>query len=360
MTLHRGWISSLIAVVIGLLFGLAIMLIAKPFAAFQGFFTILGGWLIHGEALRRFGDFLYLSGPLILTGLSVGFAFKTGLFNIGATGQYTMGMYAAIFVGIYGDWFGPFQWVAAFFAAVAFGTLWGLIPGFLKAFYNVHEVIASIMLNYIAMYTVNALIFNDPNLMNLAFSKTKSIDLYAYLPVTFLRDLFPRSAIDIGIVIAVIVAIAIFWVLTKTTFGYELQSVGMNRFASQASGIRERRSLIYSMSIAGALAGAAGALYFLSIGSISSGNQYSVGNELLSAGFDGIAVALLAQSHPIGTIFSALLISFIQRGGYFMQLLGIKGEIIDVIVASIIYASAMAVFVQEFIGKRFKKRKVQS
>lgn len=353
---NQAFISSVVAILLGLMFGLIIMIIANPFTAFPGLLTMMGGWLVHQDFLRRLGDLIFLTGPMILTGLSVGFAFKTGLFNIGATGQYTLGMFAAIFVGIYGTFLGPTQWIFAFLAAIIFGALWGLLPGLLKAYFNVHEVISSIMLNYIGMYTVNNLIQGDANLFNVAFSKTKAINLNAYIPTTILRDVFDRSAIDLGILIAIGITLIIYFVLYKTTFGFELQAVGSNRFAAKYSGIKENRSLILSMVISGALAGAAGALYFLAKGSVNSGNQYSVGNELLTAGFDGIAVALLGQSHPFGIVLSAFFISFIQRGGYFMQTLGIKVEIIDVIIAAIIYTSAMAMLVKDQLIKILKRK----
>ncbi len=348
--------ASFISIAIGLVFGFIIMLVFNPFQAFQGMFTVFGGWLFHPEILRRLGDWLYLVGPLILTGLSVGFAFKTGLFNIGVTGQYTMGMFAGIVVGIYGGFLGPIHWVVSLLAAVIAGFLWGLIPGLLKAYFSVHEVIASIMLNYIAMLTVNEIIQGNEDLFNVAFAKTKPIEATSYLPTYFLRDWFPRSSIDIGIVIAIVVAILIYVVLEKTTFGYELKTVGMNRHAAKYAGIKENQSMIASMAIAGALAGLAGALYFLSLGSINSGNQYSVGNVLLGAGFEGIAVALLGQSSPLGILLSSAFISFLQRGGFFMQIFNIKLEIIEIILAAIIYSSAIAAFIQPYIGRWFKRQ----
>jgi simple sugar transport system permease protein len=184
--------------------------------------------------------------------------------------------------------------------------------------------------------------------------ETQAGDVSAYIPTTFLRDIFERSAIDLGIILALGFSILVYFILYKTKFGFELQAVGSNRFATKYSGIKENRSVILSMVVAGTLSGAAGALYFLGKGSINSGNQYSVGNELMSAGFDGIAVALLGQSHPFGIVLSAFFISFIQRGGYFMQTFGIKVEIIDVIIAAIIYTSAMAMLVKDTIIKWLK------
>jgi simple sugar transport system permease protein len=351
--------SSLLAVLTGLLIGLVIMLMFNPFQAFPGMFTVIGGWLLHPEFLRRLGDWLYLVGPLILTGLSVGFAFKTGLFNIGVTGQYTMGMFAGIVVGIYGGFLGPIHWVVAVIAAIVTGSLWGLLPGLLKAFFSVNEVIASIMFNYIAMITVNQIIQSNLELVNIAFQKTRPIELSAYLPTYFLRDWFPRSSIDIGIILAILVALVIYIVLEKTTFGYELKTVGTNRFAAKYAGILEQRSIILSMSISGALAGMAGALYFLSLGAINSGNQYSVSGVLLGAGFEGIAVALLGQSSPLGILLSASFISFIQRGGFFMQIFDIKIEIIEIMIAAIIYSSAIAAFIQPYLGQWFKWKKTK-
>ena len=352
---NAGFKGSLLAILVGLFFGLLIMFIFNPFQALPGLVTMIGGWLFHPDFLRRVGDLFYLSGPLIMTGLSVGFAFKTGLFNIGASGQYTMGMFAGIYVGVFGDFFGPFQWVAAMLAALLFGGLWGLIPGILKAFFNVHEVIASIMLNYIAMFTVNMWIQSNAGMFNVQFAKTIAIDANAYIPTTILREVFNRSAIDLGIILAIGFAVLMYIVLFKTTFGYELKSVGSNRFASKYIGIKENKAIILSMVIAGMLSGVGGALYYLSRGAINSGNQYPVADEILTAGFEGIAVALLAQSHPIGTIFSAIFISFIQRGGFFMQTLGIKIEIIDIIIAAIIYASAMAVLLKDKLTLWFEK-----
>jgi simple sugar transport system permease protein len=351
--------ASLISIALGLLFGFIIMVFFNPFQAFPGMFTVIGGWLLHPEFLRRLGDWLYLVGPLILNGLSVGFAFKTGLFNIGVTGQYTMGMFAGIVVGIYGGFLGPIHWVVAVIAAIVAGALWGLLPGLLKAFFSVHEVIASIMFNYIAMITVNQIIQSNLELVNVAFQKTRPIELSAYLPTYFLRDWFPRSSIDIGIILAILVALVVYIVLEKTTFGYELKTVGTNRFAAKYAGILEQRSIILSMSISGALAGMAGALYFLSLGAINSGNQYSLSGVLLGAGFEGIAVALLGQSSPLGILLSASFISFIQRGGFFMQIFDIKIEIIEIMIAAIIYSSAIAAFIQPYLGQWFKWKKTK-
>jgi ABC-type uncharacterized transport system permease subunit len=343
--------SSILAIIAGLFIGFMIMFLFNPMNSFRGIFLMLGGWLFRDNILRDVGRWLFTTGPLILTGLSVGFAFKTGLFNIGATGQYTLGLYVAIMVGTYGEILGPFQWVIAMLAGMLAGSIVGLLNGFLKAKFNVHEVITSIMFNYIVMYMVNSLIKNDLNVFDFERSITQTINPQSFLPTLGLRTIFPGSNIDIGILIAIGVAFLVWVILYKTSFGFELQVTGTNRFAAKYSGINEMKAIMLSMMIAGAIAGLGGTLYALASGSRNLGTFYEPTDILIPTGFEGIAVALLGMSHPIGTIFSAGYITFIQTGGQFMQGLGIKIEIIEVIIASILYCSAIALIFKEWLTK---------
>jgi simple sugar transport system permease protein len=343
--------SSILAIMAGLFIGFIIMFLFNPINSFRGIFLMLGGWLFRDNILRDVGRWLFTTGPLILTGLSVGFAFKTGLFNIGATGQYTLGLYVAIMVGTYGELLGPFQWVIAMLAGMLAGSIIGLLNGFLKAKFNVHEVITSIMFNYIVMYMVNSLIKNDLNVFDFERSITRTINPQSFLPTLGLRTIFPGSNIDIGILIAIGVAFLVWVILYKTSFGFELQVTGTNRFAAKYSGINEMKAIMLSMMIAGAIAGLGGTLYALASGSRNLGTFYEPADILIPTGFEGIAVALLGMSHPIGTIFSASYITFIQTGGQFMQGLGIKIEIIEVIIASILYCSAIALIFKEWLNK---------
>jgi simple sugar transport system permease protein len=343
--------SSILAIIAGLFIGFMIMFLFNPMNSFRGIFLMLGGWLFRDNILRDVGRWLFTTGPLILTGLSVGFAFKTGLFNIGATGQYTLGLYVAIMVGTYGEMLGPFQWVIAMLAGMLAGSIVGLLNGFLKAKFNVHEVITSIMFNYIVMYIVNSLIKNDLNVFDFERSITRTINPQSFLPTLGLRTIFPGSNIDIGILIAIGVAFLVWVILFKTSFGFELQVTGTNRFAAKYSGINEMKAIMLSMMIAGAIAGLGGTLYALACGSRNLGTFYEPADILIPTGFEGIAVALLGMSHPIGTIFSAGYITFIQTGGQFMQGLGIKIEIIEVIIASILYCSAIALIFKEWLNK---------
>ncbi|WP_407925652.1 ABC transporter permease [Erysipelothrix urinaevulpis] len=339
-------IASLLAIVVGLLFGLVVLLLTKPSFAFEGFAMILSGGLNQG--LRGFGNVLFRAIPILFTGLSVGFAFKTGLFNIGVTGQFTVGAFAAVFVGVNMSHLGAMGWVVGLIAATIAGMLWGGFVGLLKAYRNVNEVISSIMMNYIGMFLVNYLIVNT------AYDEAVARTLppkYAYIPIGGMDKLFPRSSLNIGIIIAVIVAILIYIILNKTTFGYELRAVGLNRHAGKYAGINEKKAIISSMLIAGALAGLGGGLLYLS----DVGKYMSTQNVLLGEGFDGISVALLAQSNPIGIIFSSLFISHISYGGNNLQVFGMEPEIIQVITAAIIYMSALSLLLRKLIEWILKK-----
>ena len=341
-TSTQNFLASLLAIIIGLIFGLFILFITKPAQALPAFITILKGGLLHGS--QGIGNVLFRATPIILTGLSVGFAFKTGLFNIGVTGQFTVGAFTAVFVGVRFSHLGAWGWVVGLLLASLSGMIWGLIVGVLKAKRNVNEVIASIMMNYIAMYLVNFLIrrfvYDDVHSRTLP-------PIHAYLPSGNMNKLFPRSSLNIGIIIAVLIAIIIYVILEKTKFGFELKAVGFNRHAGRYAGINEKNSIIASMAIAGALAGLGGGLIYLS----DVGKYITTANQLLPEGFEGISVALLAQSNPLAIIFSGLFISHITYGGNNLQLYRMEPEIIQVITASIIYISALSLLLRTVINK---------
>ncbi len=347
---YVGILSSVFAIVIGLLVGLVVLFLCNPSQALPGFGTILTGALTHG--MKGIGQVFYYATPIILTGLSVGFAFKTGLFNIGTPGQFLVGGFGAVYVGILWTNLGRGQWVAALLASILFGALWGLIPGLLKAYFNVNEVIASIMMNYIGLYLVNWTVKSYKPLFNNLRNESKNVAANAVIPKMGMDKLFPGSSVNGGIIIAIIVVIIIYIVLNKTTFGYELKAVGFNKDASKYAGINEKRSIIMSMMIAGAIAGLAGGLLYLA----GTGKHIEVKDVLGSEGFTGISVALLGLSHPIGVLFSGIFIAYLTAGGFYLQLFEFSTEIIDIIVAVIIYFSAFALIVKSMIGK-FQKKK---
>lgn len=340
-------LASLFAIAFGLVFGYVVLLIITPSNSFQAFMYILKGGFQSG--LRGLGTVMFEAAPLILTGLSVGFAFKTGLFNIGASGQFTVGAFVAIYAGVNFAWMpAGLGWIIAAFLGMLAGMVWGLIVGFLKAQYNVNEVIGSIMMNYIGMYLVNFLI--RATKYDTTFSRTLK-PVYALLPKFGLDKIFVGSSINIAIVIAIGVAIIMHLLLNKTKVGFEMKAVGFNRNAAGYAGVNEKRNIMASMAIAGALSGLGGALMFLS----DAGVYISTINVLLPQGFSGISIALLAQSTPLGTIFSALFISHITFGGSSLQNLGLQPEIIEVITSAIIYVSALSILVKSYLARKTKK-----
>ena len=358
-------VSSLIAIVVGLLAGFLILLISNPANAFQGLWIILKGGFNNGA--KGVGQVLYYATPIIVTGLSVGFAFKTGLFNIGAPGQLMVGGFVSVLVGVNCEFLGAFHWVVALLAGMAAGGLWALIPGIFKARFNVNEVISCIMLNYIGMYGINYLIKNmkGPNgylIYDQLKNQTMNVATTAAIPKFGLDKIFYNmrgnyvdvSSVNGGIIIAIVLAVIIYIVLQKTTFGYELKACGLNKDASRYAGINENRAIILSMVIAGALSGVAGALMYLAP---ASGLHIHVQEVLSAEGFNGIPVALLGLSNPIGIIFAGLFVAYINVGGSYLQNLQYMKEVIDIIIAIIIYFSAFSLFVRGVISRIGKKRR---
>lgn len=342
-----GPISSVGAIIIGLLVGLIVLIISNPSKAFEGLGWILGGSL---QSSKDLGNVFYFATPIIMTGLSVAFAFRTSLFNIGASGQFIMGAFGAVLVGVHGTALGPFQWVVALLAAMVMGALWAVIPGVLQAYRNVNVVISCIMTNYIGMYLVNMLV--KATVYDTYTNRSMGVAPTANIPKLGLDKLFPGSSINGGILIAILFAVLLYILLNKTTFGYELKACGFNRHASRYAGINEKKAIVLSMVISGAMAGVGGGLLYLA----GSGKYIAVEDVLAVEGFTGISVALLGMSHPIGTLFAGLFIAYITVGGSYMQLSGFVPEIIDIITAVIIYFAAFALILRTVL-KRIQLKK---
>jgi len=346
-------LSSVMAVAVGLFMGLIILLISNPRYALGGFGTILTGGF---HSFKDFGQVLYTATPIIMTGLSVGFAARTGLFNIGASGQFIAGAFAAILVGVKCSFLpGPLHWITALIAAMLAGAFWGFIPGLLKAYRNVNEVISCIMMNYIGMYLVNYLI---PVMSVYDSSRNQSMAVAesANLPKMGMDFIFRGSAANSGFIIAIIMAVVIFIILEKTTLGFELKACGLGKDAAKYAGINENQSVIMSMVIAGALAGLGGALLYLA----GAGRGINVEDVLAMEGFNGIPVALLGLNNPIGIIFSGLLIAYLNVGGFIMQLYDFAPQVIEIIIAIIIYFSAFALLFKGFIQSIGKAGKIKN
>lgn len=349
--------ASLISILIGLILGLILLFIFDSDRAMVGFEALVGTGVSTPE---KFAKVLYQATPLILAGLSVAFAFKTGLFNIGAPGQYTIGAFCALFAAIV---LGTPWYVSLIFAMIG-GAIWGILPGLFKAHFNVNEVITCIMLNWIGLFLVNLLVSNIPQMLQNYWAGSitnRTVNLALVEKFYGVQTTIPKAGLDtllggssymnISIFIAIGIAIITYIILNKTTFGYELKACGFNKNASTYAGINAKRNIVLSMIIAGGIAGIAGGIYFL-----SGTAEYVIEKNLMSMGFNGIPVALLASSNPLGVIFSSLFISYIQVGGEALQKYQFSSEIINIIISAIIYLSAFAFLIKLFIEKIFSKK----
>lgn len=342
----NDFIIAISAVVLGLIAGSFLILLIgeNPFSAFK--------YLVKGALMniRRTGTTIAITTTLMLVGLSIAFAFKTGLFNIGASGQILAGGLVGTTVAFSTNLPHIPTMILIVISGFLAGAIWGLIPGLLKAFFNVHEVVATIMMNWIAYWSVYYFVpafLKGPSLETesamLPYEKT--------LRMNWLTDIFNGSNyINLGIFVAIISVLVIKFIMDKTTLGYELKAVGYNRFGAEYAGIKVNRSVVLSMMIAGGLAGLAGVSYYCGYsGKIQIG-------ILPSQGFDGIAVALLGASSPIGVVFSSIFFGILQAGKGFMS--GntlVPPELADTIIAVIIYFTATSVMFKKFWDKRFKK-----
>ena len=374
----KSVIASLLSILIGLAAGAVVITLVGLFnpsiglkSAWEGVRLVVMGLFSTGRTAtgalsfgfnpQTFGNMLFRATPLILTGLSVALANKTGLFNIGAPGQYLAGTTATLFIAlsIPSDVVAPgLIWILAFLGGMICGALWGMIPGLLKALLNVNEVLACIMTNWIAANVVTWL-FDISNLKNMV-ENTKSGYIYkttfnnVATPKFGLDKIFPGSQVNGGILIAIALAIVVYILMSKTTLGYELKACGSNRFAARYAGIRDKRNIVLSMTLAGCLAGAAGSLYYL------SGNTefyWSTYQQLPAVGFNGIPVALLAVNNPIGVIFAGLFMSMLDIAGLQLTNLTAYNEYItDVIISVIVYLSAFSLMIKIIISGRRKKK----
>lgn len=370
-------LASVLSILIGLLVGSIVIFIVgctsknlSPAVAWDGIRLVFGGLFSTGRdaagALTwgfnptNIGNMLFRATPLIMTGLSVAMAYKTGLFNIGAPGQYLIGTLASLMIalGVPSESVPPaIIWLLAFFGGMLAGAIWGAIPGMMKAFLNINEVLACIMTNWIAANLVTWM-FDISNFKNVVES-TKTGYIYkttfnnVATPKMGLDKLFPNSQVNGGILIAIVLAIGVYVMMSKTTFGYELKACGSNRHAARYAGIQDKRNIVLSMAIAGALSAAGASLYWL------AGNTeffWSTYQSLPGTGFNGIPVALLAACHPIGVIFTAIFMSMLDIAGLQLTNLTAYNEYItDVIISVIVYLSAFSLVIKMWLSSRKKK-----
>lgn len=342
----RKVLVPLAAVALGFVLGSLVILITgrSPLLMFNAIIQGVTGFNLMSGSFnpRHIGELVVQAMPIILTGLCVGFAFRTGLFNIGAEGQLMMGALAATAVALTVRAPAAAHLPLILLAGMAAGGLWGAIPGYLKARFNVHEVVVTIMLNYTALHVNNYTILNVFGSVDRV--KTAEFPASALLRSPFLAELTNGSRLNWGFIPVVLAVLAFWFILEKTSFGYSLRAVGFNKDAAKYAGMKVERNVVLSMIIAGAFAGLAGAV-------ITTGT-FSFGRALPAAegyGFDGIAVALVGMNHAPGILLAGLLFGVLKSAGPLMQSAGIPREIGGIIQASIVMFVAMKLGIERLL-----------
>lgn len=335
----------LISIVLGLIIGAIVMLISG-FNPVDGYIALWNG--VFGSSYNM-GETVRQITPYVFAGLAVAFAFRTGLFNIGVEGQLIVGWLAAAYVGSAFDLPKIIHLPLALLAAATAGALWAFIPGLLKAKLQVHEVIVTIMMNYIALHVANATI----SALSDGGDKTEKIHDSASLRSPFFESLTDYSRLHWGFLIALIAVLIMWFILEKTTQGYELKSVGFNQNASEYAGMNVSKNIILAMVISGAFAGLGGAMEGLgTFGNITKMTGFT------GIGFDGIAVALLGANQPFGVLLGAILFGGLKNGGLNMpNEAGIPVEIVSIVIALIIFFVASGYIIRVGLDRLSKKKK---
>lgn len=348
----QALLASLLCIVLGLVIGYLVLLLINPRGAWDAILEVVKNFWHYSAPkaqLKYLGSTLVKTAPLIMASLSVLFAYKVGLFNIGAAGQYVAGAGAALYCALALQ----LPWYVCLIAAMLAGALLGSISGLLKAYRNVNEVISCIMLNWISLYLVNMLLstVKDPaSPYTLGLAQTNAS---AMLPTVGLDTLFAGNKnATIAIPLALICAVLIWLLLTKTKLGFELRATGLNKNAARYCGMREKFNIILTMAIAGALAGMGAAMLYLTGFEEWSCTQSSVP----AMGFNGISAAFLGGLNPIGAVFSSFFIQHITNGGAYVDKTMYCSQISDFISSVIIYLCGFVLFFKQSINAALDRR----
>ncbi len=347
----QSLLASLMCILVGLLVGYVALLIINAEGAWEAISNIVKNFLYYpkpAQQLKYLGNTLVKTAPLLMCALSVLFANKAGLFNIGAAGQYVVGAGACLYMALGLQ----LPWWICLLGAIAAGALLGALSGFLKTKFNVNEVISCIMFNWISLYCVNMLLVKVKESTSPYTEHISKVNPAALLPSMGLGNLFSKNQyVTIAIPLAIIVSIAIWVVLEKTKLGYELKATGNNKNAAKYAGMKENRNIILTMAIAGGLAGMAAAMLYLSGYEQWSCSQASVPGM----GFNGIAAAFLGGLHPIGSIFSSFFIQHITAGGAYVDKALYCAQVSDFISSLIIYLCGFVLFMKTAMNKGLDK-----
>lgn len=348
-------LAALLCIVVGLLIGYIALLIISPAGATEAIITILKNYFTYpskAAAMKYLGNTLVKAAPLLMCALSIQFCYQAGLFNIGAAGQYVAGAGASLYFALALH----MPWIICLIAALIAGGIFGIIVGLLKSYLNVNEVISGIMLNWIGLYSVNMLLSGvkevaSPYTVNVANENPSAI-----LPSLGLDKLFSNNKyVTIAIPLSILIAILLKIILSKTVFGYEIKATGIAKDAAKYSGMKEKRNVIITLFIGGALAGLGASFLFL-----SGYEQWSVTQSSVPGmGFNGIAATFLGGLDPIGTIFASYFIQHITSGGSYLDKNIYPSQISDFISAIIIYLCGFVLFFKLYLNNyiRVKEEK---
>ena len=348
----QSLIASLLCVVLGLLIGYIVLLIINPAGAGEAITTVIKNFLTYKKPetqMKYFGNTLVRTAPLLMCSLSILFAYKAGLFNIGAAGQYCAGAGMALYAAL--AWHMP--WWLCMIMAMLGGALLGVISGLLKSYCNVNEVISGIMLNWITLYVVNILLTNVKEAASPYTMPVAHVNGGAIIPSLGLGKLFNNNQyVTLAIPLAILIAVGLHILLEKTRLGYELKATGNNKNAAKYCGMAERRNLILTLAIGGALAGLGAAMLYL-----TGYEQWQCSQSSVPAmGFNGIAAAFLGGLNPIGTILASFFIQHITIGGAYVDKTMYCAQISDLISAIIIYLCGFVLFMKYAMNRGIARR----
>ena len=348
----QSLLASLLCIVLGLFLGYLVLLFINPAGAGEAIATVMKNFLTYSRPdtqMKYLGNTLVKTAPLLMCALAILFAYKVGLFNIGAAGQYCAGVALSLYAALAWGW----SWLPCVLLAMAGGALLGAVSGLLKSYCNVNEVISGIMLNWIVLYLTNMLLTTVKEATSpytLALSTTNPS---AVLPSLGLGKLFNNNQyVGLAIPLSILMAILVWVVLGKTKFGYELKATGFNKNAARYCGMAEKRNVILSLMISGALAGMGAAMLYL-----TGYEQWQCSPSSVPAmGFNGIAAAFLGGLNPLGTVLASFFIQHITAGGAYVDKSLYCAQISDLISAIIIYLCGFVLFMKYAMNHSAAKR----
>lgn len=351
----QAFVASLVCIVTGMFAGFLFLLFVEPSGAFEAIMAVAKNFFGYSKTsmqLKYLGNTLVKTAPLLMCSLSILFSYKVGLFNIGAAGQYVMGACASLYAALVWHW----SFVPCLLLAACAGAAFGVVTGCLKAYANVNEVISGIMLNWIGLYFTNMVLVQAKDASSAYTYSLKAVSQKAVLPSMGLEQLFSGNQyVGIAIPLAIVFAILVWVILNKTKLGYELKATGFNKNAAQYCGMAQKRNVILSLSISGALAGLGAAFLYL-----TDMEQWQVTIASVPAmGFNGIAAAFLGGLNPIGAIFASFFIQHITDGGSHVDLNVFCSQISDLISSLIIYLCGFVGFIKLAMNKAIARKEAK-